>query len=68
MSVLISILQNRSHWLLLKALVMEVLRIIEAAIKGCLSFLALYIFGFELNREEKYYYLTKHYCPKKQNS
>ena len=27
-----------------------------------------FIFGFELTREEKYYYLTKYYCPKKQNS
>ena len=27
-----------------------------------------FIFGFELTCEKKYYYLTKHYCPKKQNS
>ena len=61
-------MQNRSRWLLLKVLVTEVLRIIEEAIKRFSSFLALHIFGFELSREEKYYYLTKYYCPKKQNS
>ena len=60
-------MENSSRWLLLKELVIEVLRVIEVAIERCSSFLALQIFGFETIPEEKYYYLTKHYCPKDQN-
>ena len=30
--------------------------------------MALHIFGFKLTHEGEYYYLTKHHCPKKQNS
>ena len=33
---------ERSHWLLLKALVIEVLRIIEVDMERCSSFFALY--------------------------
>ena len=60
-------MENSSPRLLLKELVIEVLRVIEVAIERCSSYLALHIFGFATIPEEKYYYLTKHYCPKDQN-
>ena len=66
--LVISILQKRSRWLLLKTLIIEILRMIEVAIESCFSFLALHYFSFELNHEKKYCYLTKDYYLKDQLS